>query len=227
VRPCASCTKVPIASAGHCAAPRTAGKRSLGTRRCAKAPERIGELQREHGRDALAFYIGNPTGHNHGAMTMVVPFAGSLGTRNSFDVNSLDANPRLLACHLMYGDFTTLPIPDLDLTEYMLMLGANPAASNGSAMTLGDVRRRFSQLRKRGGRLVLIDPRRTETAAWADEHHFIRPGGDVVRMYRPKIWFASLFVPEVPSADAFEEQRSGSALGPPRVRRNWAVGVIE
>lgn len=143
-----------------------------------EAAERIGALQREHGKDSVALYYGNPAGHNHGAVTMLLPFARRLDSRNTFDANSLDANPRLLACHLMYGDFAALPIPDLDRTEYMLMLGANPAASNGSAMTLGDVRGRFSRLRERGGRLVLIDPRRTETAAWADEHHFIRPGGD-------------------------------------------------
>jgi anaerobic selenocysteine-containing dehydrogenase len=144
----------------------------------AEAAERIGALQQRHGRDSIGVYYGNPTGHNHGALALVLPFIRALDTKNSFDVNSLDANPRVLACFWMYGDYTALPIPDLDRTDYMLMLGANPAASNGSAMSLGDVRGRFAQLRERGGRLVLVDPRRSETAAWADEHHFIRPGGD-------------------------------------------------
>jgi anaerobic selenocysteine-containing dehydrogenase len=79
---------------------------------------------------------------------------------------------------MMYGDPTAIPIPDVDRTEYLLMMGANPAASNGSLMTLGDVRGRLRGIRERGGRIVLIDPRRTETAALASEHHFIRPGGD-------------------------------------------------
>jgi anaerobic selenocysteine-containing dehydrogenase len=143
-----------------------------------EAEGRIGALQRAHGRDAVSFYYGNPAGHNHGAVALLIPFARALGTRNSFDVNSLDANPRLLASLLLYGDSMSVPVPDLDRTAYMLMLGANPAASNGSAMSLGDVPGRFSDLRARGGRLVLVDPRRSESAAWADEHHFIRPGGD-------------------------------------------------
>ena len=79
---------------------------------------------------------------------------------------------------MVYGDQLSITVPDVDRTDYFLMLGANPAASNGSVMTLGDVRGRLKGIRERGGRIVLIDPRRTETAAWSDEHHFIRPGGD-------------------------------------------------
>ena len=78
----------------------------------------------------------------------------------------------------MFGDLTALTVPDVDRTDFFLCLGANPAASNGSLMSLGDVRGRLKGIRERGGRFVLVDPRRTETAAWADEHHFIRPGGD-------------------------------------------------
>src|SRR5580704_9371607 len=102
----------------------------------------------------------------------------ALATRNRFDANSQDANPKLYASLMMYGDPTSITIPDIDRTDYFLVLGANPAASNGSLMSLGDVRGRLKAVRARGGRLVLIDPRRTETAAYADEHHFIRPGGD-------------------------------------------------
>jgi anaerobic selenocysteine-containing dehydrogenase len=139
---------------------------------------RIKDIQREHGRDAVGIYIGNPTVHNHGATIMLQAFTRALGSKNRFDANSMDANPKLLSCLLMYGDPTAIPIPDVDRTEYMLILGANPAASNGSLMTLGDVRGRMQAIRERGGKIVLVDPRRTETAAWASEHHFIRPGGD-------------------------------------------------
>lgn len=134
--------------------------------------------RRAHGRDAVGVYVGNPAVHNHGTSMAMSPFLGALRTRNRFDANSQDANPKLLACMLMYGDQFSITIPDLDRTEYLLMLGANPAASNGSIMTLGDVRGRLKDLRERGARFVVVDPRRTETTRWATEHQFIRPGGD-------------------------------------------------
>lgn len=143
-----------------------------------EAAARLSAVQREHGRDAVGMYVGNPAVHNHGTILLVQGFQRALRTRNRFDANSQDANPKLFACMMMYGDPLSITVPDIDRTDYFLMLGANPAASNGSLMTLGDVRGRLTGIRKRGGRLVLIDPRRTETAAWADEHLAIRPGGD-------------------------------------------------
>jgi anaerobic selenocysteine-containing dehydrogenase len=145
-----------------------------------EATARLLSLQREHGRDSVGMYVGNPTVHNHGTAILVQAFQRGLRTRNRFDANSQDANPKLFACQQMYGDPLSVTIPDVDRTDHFLMLGANPAASNGSVMTLGDVRGRLSAIRKRGGKIVLIDPRRTETAAWASEHHFIRPGADAL-----------------------------------------------
>src|SRR5262245_60699069 len=139
---------------------------------------RLAEIQKRHGRNAVGFYIGNPTVHDHGTAMMAFTFARALRSGNCFDANSLDANPKLFACLMMYGDPTAIPIPDVDRMEYLLVMGANPAASNGSLMTLGDVRTRLRGIRERGGKIVLIDPRRSETAALASEHHFIRPGGD-------------------------------------------------
>ena len=139
---------------------------------------RLQAIQKAHGYNSVGIYAGNPTVHNHGAVVMLQGFARALKTRNRFDANSQDANPKLYACMAMYGDQLAITLPDVDRTDYFLMLGANPAASNGSLMTLGDVKGRIRSIRDRGGRVVLIDPRRTETAAWADEHHFIRPGGD-------------------------------------------------
>ncbi len=144
----------------------------------AEVADRLHEVQARHGKNAVAVYLGNPSVHNHGAILMGQALLAALGTRNRFDANSQDANPKLYAALLMYGDLTSLTIPDIDRTDYFLVLGANPAASNGSVMSLGDVRGRLKAVRERGGRLVLIDPRRTETAEYADEHHFIRPGGD-------------------------------------------------
>jgi anaerobic selenocysteine-containing dehydrogenase len=139
---------------------------------------RLHEVQARHGRDAAALYTGNPAAHNHGAILMVQALATVLGTKNRFDANSQDANPRLFSNLQMFGEMTALTVPDVDRTDYFLILGGNPVASGGSVMSLGDVRGRLKGIRERGGRVVLIDPRRTETAALADEHHFIRPGGD-------------------------------------------------
>jgi anaerobic selenocysteine-containing dehydrogenase len=143
-----------------------------------EAGSRLGEIRARHGRDAVGLYSGNPTAHNHGAILATQGFAKVLGSRNRFDANSQDANPKLFSCMVMFGDVLAIPIPDVDRTDYFLVLGANPAASMGSLMTLGDVRGRLGDVRARGGKIVLFDPRRTETADWCDAHHFLRPGGD-------------------------------------------------
>jgi anaerobic selenocysteine-containing dehydrogenase len=139
---------------------------------------KLSEIRRRHGRDAVALYVGNPTVHSHRAGLGSQLLTAALGTKNRFDANSQDANPRLFACMQVYGDVLSLPVPDVDRTEHLLLLGANPAASNGSMMALGDVRKRMQAIRARGGKVVLVDPRRTETVAWCTSHHFIRPGGD-------------------------------------------------
>jgi anaerobic selenocysteine-containing dehydrogenase len=139
---------------------------------------RIRDVRARHGRDAVGFYVGNPTVHSHRAALGAQLFTAALGSKNRFDPNSQDSAPRLFACMQVYGDVAAIPVPDLDRTDYLLLLGANPVASNGSMMALGDARARLRGVRERGGRVVLIDPRRTETAAIADAHHFIRPGGD-------------------------------------------------
>jgi anaerobic selenocysteine-containing dehydrogenase len=143
-----------------------------------EAADRLGAIRDRHGKDAVGLYVGNPTAHNHGALLAIQGFARALGTRNRFDANSQDANPKLFSSLLMFGDLASIPIPDVDRTDYFLVLGANPSASMGSLMTLGDVRGRLAAIRARGGKIVLFDPRRTETAQICDEHHFIRPGGD-------------------------------------------------
>jgi anaerobic selenocysteine-containing dehydrogenase len=141
---------------------------------------RIAEVQRAHGRDAVALYYGNPTGHSYAAMLTLLTFAQMLGTRNLYSSNSVDALPRMLTSALLYGNLAVIPVPDLDRTDFLLVLGANPVVSNGSIMTAPDVAGRLKALRARGGRLVVVDPRRTETAALADAHHFIRPGTDAL-----------------------------------------------
>ena len=102
----------------------------------------------------------------------------AIGSKNRFDPNSQDSNPRTFACMQMYGDALAIPVPDLERTDFLLVLGANPMVSNGSMMVVGDIKRSLTAIRARGGSIVVVDPRRTETAELAGEHHFIRPGGD-------------------------------------------------
>ncbi|WGY00043.1 molybdopterin-dependent oxidoreductase [Nocardioides sp. QY071] len=132
----------------------------------------------EHGEDALAIYLGNPNVHSLGSMTHGVALAQSFRTRNKFSATSVDQLPHQVVGHLLYGHQLLLPVPDIDRTSYFLVLGANPMASNGSLMTVPDFPGRLRELRARGGRMVVLDPRRTETAKVADEHHFVRPGTD-------------------------------------------------
>lgn len=144
----------------------------------ALAADKLWAVQQAHGRNAVAVYQGNPSVHNYGLMTHSNYFLGLLKTRNRFSATSVDQLPQHLVSHLMYGHGLLLPIPDIDHTDFMLILGGNPLASNGSIMTVPDVEKRLKALRGRGGRLVVVDPRRSETAAMADTHLFIRPGGD-------------------------------------------------
>jgi anaerobic selenocysteine-containing dehydrogenase len=143
-----------------------------------EAARRLFDVQRRHGRHAVATYVGNPTTHNTGAILFAPLFLRALGTRNRFSATSVDQLPHMLAAHWMFGHQLLLPVPDVDRTDFLLVLGANPLASNGSLLTAPGLRRRLDALRARGGRLVVVDPRRTETAERADEHLFIRPGGD-------------------------------------------------
>ncbi|MCI0635909.1 MAG: molybdopterin-dependent oxidoreductase, partial [Actinobacteria bacterium] len=143
-----------------------------------RAAEGLRQLRDAHGPDCVALYIGNPTVHDMGSLLYLPVLAGALSTRWVFTAASLDQLPKNLACRLMFGGSYTIPVPDVDRTDYLLVLGANPIISNGSLLTAPDMPGRIEKLRARGGKLVVIDPRRSETAVCADEHHFIRPGSD-------------------------------------------------
>jgi len=139
---------------------------------------RLGEIRARHGSDAIGFYWGNPTGNNHGALLMLSSLSKAIGTRNRFSAGSQDANPRVVTSYELYGSSMSIPVPDIDRTDFFLCLGGNPMISNGSVMTAPDMRRRLRAVHERGGTVVVVDPRRTETAKEADEHVAIRPGGD-------------------------------------------------
>ena len=140
----------------------------------------LARVRRLHGRDAVAVYYGNPVAHNLGLMTHLLPFTRALRTRNVYSASSADQLPQMLTALRMFGHFALIPVPDVDRTDFFLILGANPLVSNGSLMSAPDVRRRLAAVRARGGRVVVVDPRRTETAAAADEHLAIRPGTDAL-----------------------------------------------
>ena len=139
---------------------------------------RLRDVEAEHGADAIATYLGNPTVHNSGTMLTSGAFLRTMKTRNRYSATSVDQLPHHVAAVEMFGHPMLLPVPDVDRTDFFLIMGANPLVSNGSIMTAPGMRERIKVIRARGGRVVVIDPRRTETAAAADEHHFIRPNAD-------------------------------------------------
>lgn len=134
--------------------------------------------QRAGGSDAVATFAGNPTVHSLGAMLYYPDFVRSLRTKNRYSATSVDQLPHHVAAATMFGHPLLIPIPDIDRTRHLLMFGANPHASNGSLMTAPDVVKRLKAIQQRGGKVVVVDPRRTETAQHADTHHFIAPGAD-------------------------------------------------
>ncbi|MBI2751731.1 MAG: molybdopterin-dependent oxidoreductase [Burkholderiales bacterium] len=145
----------------------------------AEIARRLPPLMAQHGRNATAVVVGNPSAHKIGLLTYFGKLARALGTKNVFSASTLDQMPKQLASGLMFGHWLSIGLPDISRTDYLLVLGANPLVSNGSMWTVPDFRGKAKALQARGGRMVVIDPRRTETAAVADAHHFIRPNSDV------------------------------------------------
>ena len=131
-----------------------------------------------HGNDAMAIYLGNPNVHSLGALTHGITMIQSFRTKNKFSATSVDQLPHQLVSYLMYGHQFLLPIPDIDRTQYFMVFGGNPMASNGSLMTVPDFPGRLRELKERGGKMIVFDPRRTETAKVATEHVFVRPSTD-------------------------------------------------
>ena len=142
------------------------------------AADALASTIEKQGIDAIGAYFGNPAVHNYGMLTHQRNLFRHIRTRNRFSATSVDQLPHHLVSLWCFGHMLLHPIPDVDRTHYFLMLGANPLASNGSIWTVPDVRQRLKDLKSRGGKLVVVDPRRTETAELASEHLFIRPGSD-------------------------------------------------
>ncbi|WP_138514935.1 molybdopterin-dependent oxidoreductase [Rhodoferax bucti] len=145
----------------------------------AEIEQRLPPLMAAHGKDAVAMAVGNPSAHKIGLLTYFGKLARAIGSRNVFSASTLDQMPKQLASGLMFGHWLSTALPDISRTDLLVVIGANPLASNGSMWTVPDFKGKAKALQARGGQLIVIDPRRTETAAVADAHHFIRPGADV------------------------------------------------
>ncbi|MCC7540778.1 MAG: molybdopterin-dependent oxidoreductase [Deltaproteobacteria bacterium] len=144
----------------------------------AEVDKGLSPILAEHGRDAVAVYLGNPNAHNLAGMVYGRVLLQALGSGNVYSASTVDQMPKQVSAGLMFGGGLSIPVPDVDRTDYLLVLGADPMTSNGSLMTAPDIPRRLRALRERGGKLVVVDPRRSKTAEVADEHHFVVPGTD-------------------------------------------------
>ncbi|MGZ4841257.1 MAG: molybdopterin-dependent oxidoreductase [Candidatus Angelobacter sp.] len=194
----------------------------------AEIERRLPPIIAKHGADSVALTLGNPVVHK-AALLLYAPRLGrTLGSRNVFSASTLDQMPKHLSCGLMFGDFLSIPVPDIERTDFLLMLGANPMVSNGSLWTVPNFRDKAKALRARGGQLVVVDPRRTETAKAADEHIFIRPSGDVFlllgmvhALFAENMVHLNRLADHVAGADALERAVAGFA--PERVAARCGI----
>ncbi len=145
-----------------------------------EAASRLLAIRKQYGNDAIGMYMGNPLVHDLAFLYLPI-LARTLASRSVFNASAIDTLPKEVQTGLMFGapfPLLTVPVPDIDRTHYLLIIGANPVISHGSLMTAPDAPGRLKAVLKRGGKIVVVDPRRTETAKLASEHHFIRPGAD-------------------------------------------------
>jgi len=139
----------------------------------------LGQVLGAHGRDAVALYIGNPSVHGIAANLYLPGLRKALGSRNVYTASTVDQMPKHVACGYLYGDPLAIAVPDIDRTDLLLILGADPMTSNGSLWTVPDLPARLRSVISRGGEVIVVDPRRSRTAKVASRYVPIRPGGDV------------------------------------------------
>ncbi|MEM8707363.1 MAG: molybdopterin oxidoreductase family protein [Actinomycetota bacterium] len=142
--------------------------------------EKLAAVKAAHGNEAVGVYLGNPNAHNLAWNTHARVFLQALGSRSMFSASTVDQMPRHVASGYLSGNGMRMPVPDLDRTDLLVLLGTNPFVSNGSICTAPDYPGRIEAVRERGGKVVVIDPSRTRTAEAADDHIAIRPGTDAV-----------------------------------------------
>ena len=152
---------------------------------------RLKDIRELHGKDAVAMYYGNPNGHNFHTQIYTQLFIQMLDTERFFSAGSVDQQPKNLSSDLLYGNPWLFPVPDLTRTDFFVCMGGNPLVSQGSLLGAPDAAAHLADIRKRGGKVVVLDPRHTETAQAADQHLFIRPGTDALLLFA---WVNQLFV---------------------------------
>lgn len=138
------------------------------------------DIQKKYGQDSVATYQGNPSVHNIGTMLFSSDFIKSIASTQRYSATSVDQLPHHFASLMMFGHYLMFPIPDIDHTDFMLIMGGNPAVSNGSIMTAPDFSNRLKAIQKRGGKVAVVDPRLTETAQIADDYYAVNPGSDAL-----------------------------------------------
>ncbi|MFC9965448.1 molybdopterin-dependent oxidoreductase [Nocardia ignorata] len=180
--------------------------------------QRFAAVHAAHGTGATAVYLGNPTAHTIAGALYAPALVRALSTRHVYSASTADQMPKQVAAGLMFGDPMVVPVPDLDRTDYLLMLGANPLESNGSLCTAPNFPGRLKALRARGGKLVVVDPRATRTAELADEHLFIRPGTDAYLLFAVvHTLFAENLADVRVKVDGLDELRAAAADFTPEV----------
>ncbi|MCM6777360.1 molybdopterin-dependent oxidoreductase [Nocardia sp. CDC159] len=168
---------------------------------------RLRAILGEHGRESLGWYFGNPSTFSYSHTLWLLGFQLAAGLRHVYSAGSQDVNNRFVASELLYGSLTSVPVPDLDRTDFLLMIGANPVVSHGSVVSAPRIRDRLTGITKRGGRVVVVDPRRTETARLFD-HVGVRPDTDA--------WLLAallqvIFAERLEDAAALRDQAAGVA----------------
>ena len=180
-----------------------------------KVAQGLHTVQQQHGIDSVGVYLGNPNAHNMGAILFGPHFYRALKTKNRYSATSVDQLPHHIVSRKLFGHQSQIPIPDIDHTQYFMIIGGNPLASNGSIMTVPHIKRRLKAIQKRGGKVVVVDPKKSETADISCEHHFIKPGTDALlllamlntmfarQLAKPERLLS--FAPELEQVDSFVE----------------------
>jgi len=148
-----------------------------------ESADRLKAVQRKHGQHSIAYYLGNPSGHKAPFLLYGPLLIKAIGSMQFYTPGTLDQIPKFVSAAYMFGGPTIQPLADLDRTDHLIVIGNNPVVSQGSMMVAPGIRRRIEGIRKRGGTVVVIDPRRTETAQIADEYVAVRPGTDAYLLF--------------------------------------------
>jgi anaerobic selenocysteine-containing dehydrogenase len=186
-----------------------------------------------YGRNSLAVVLGNPIVHKTGLFLYLPRLMRALANNNLYGAATLDQMPKQLSSGLMFGDWLSIPVPDIERTDLLLILGANPMVSNGSLWTVPNFRDKAKAVRARGGKLIVVDPRRTETAKHADQHVFIYPGADVFlllgmihALFDEKLVRVGRLVPYISGIEAVEAAVAGFAPEKVTARCGISAGTI-